>query len=144
MLFAISLFSLQIRRLLELSAIRNAGQVDPQPCSSTTVEPEADYFADEEAPDVNAEQSMAVTPISITSSNVTAAAASAEPITPISITNVTAAATPAKPECSRCDELKNSLKKYQKENPRLRIVNAKLRAEIKVSAVCLSMRNFNV
>ena len=111
--------------------------MDPQPCSSTTVEPEANYFVDEEAPDANAEQSMAVTPISITSSsNVTAAATSTEAVTPISITNPTAAATPAEPECSRCDELKNSLKKYQKETSRLRIVNGKLRAEIK--SVCMS------
>ena len=42
-------------------------------------------------------------------------------------------------ECMQCEKLKNSLRKYQKEKSRLKRVNFKLRAEIKVGRSCTSV-----
>ena len=61
----------------------------------------------------------------------------AESTTPVTPVNFAAtAATDTVGECMQCEKLKNLLRKYQKENSRLKRVNMKVRAEIN-SAGCV-------
>lgn len=63
---------------------------------------------------------------------------SSSPITPVNF--AATASADILGECMHCEKLKNSLRKYQKENSRLKRVNLKLRAEINlVGHVLLSL-----
>lgn len=63
---------------------------------------------------------------------------SSSPITPVNF--AATAAADILGECMHCEKLKNSRRKYQKENSRLKRVNLKLRAEINsVGHVLLSL-----
>ena len=114
------------------------GRHDPKPCSSTSMktvpskvvlEQENDHPGDISA--VTSDTSTADVPLLIGGESTT-------PVTPVNFAATAAADTLG--ECMQCEKLKNSLRKYQKENSRLKRVNLKLRAEINsVGRVLLSL-----
>ena len=110
------------------------GRHDPKPCSSTSLEAMPSEILPEQEND-HPDDITAVMPETCTlSANVPLliAGESTTPVTPVNFATTVDTDIPG--ECMECGRLKNSLRKYQKENSRLRRVNLKLRAEIK--SVC--------
>ena len=110
---------------------------DPKRCSSTSLETVPSGVLDQENDhpgDISAFTSATLTadvPVLIHGESTT-------PVTSVNFAATAAADTLG--ECMQCEKLNNSLRKYQKENSRLKRVNMKLRAEIdSVGRVLLSL-----
>lgn len=105
---------------------------DPKPCSSTSLETEVPSAVPDQEndhpDDFTAVMSEVTDTLSATTVPLVTGGQSTTPVTPF---NFSAAAANTPRECMRCEVLKNSLRKYQKENSRLKRAHLKSRTELK-------------
>ena len=115
---------------------------DQKPCSSTSLEMMPSEVAPEQINDDPDDITAVMSHSDTLTTNVPLliGGESTTPVTPVNFAATVGTDIPG--ECMQCKKLKNSLRKYQKEKSRLKRVNFKLRADIKlVGHVLLSLQS---
>ena len=124
------------------NVIKDVDRHDPKPCSSTSLEmmPSEVVLEQENDDPGDITAVMSDSDTLTTTVPLLIGGESTTPVIPVTFATTAGADIPG--ECMQCEKLKNSLRKYQKENSRLKRVNLKLRAEIdSVGHVLLSLQS---